>query len=324
MAVMLWVSCSYAGIIEGRGATFPNPIYKAWSAAYFKTTRKRISYIPTDSGDGLASIQNKTVDFGASDMPLSPEALEKKKLFVFPTVIGAIAIVYHLNGVEDGALKLSREAISAIFDGKVAFWDDPTIANLNPSLKLPHMPIRVIVRSDASGTTYNFTYFLHQINIQFQATQTPHWHIPHKIEAASNADVWACMHETPNAIGYIEYSYKKRLQMDAAQIENRSGKFISPGKHSIQEALTHAQWDEKNYYYTVITDPEGMGSYPMIESTFLFISQEKNATNKAVIDFIDWIYRNGDQKAMALGYIPLPEKIKERARTFWKSQYLDR
>ncbi len=321
--ILLFTVFSSAGMIEGRGATFPNPLYKAWSASYFKETRNKVSYIATDSGDGIEAVVKREVDFGASDTPLSPEELEKKKLFVFPTVVGAIALVYNLEGVKDGELKLSRKAISAIFSGKVQFWDDPLIVKENGSLKLPHSPVIVIVRSDSSGTTYNFSYFLHNIDETIEAKKKQKWQLPHQKEAVSNADVWMHLHETPNALGYIEYTYKSRLHMDAAQIENREGVFVTADVPSVQAALEYARWTEKNYYYTVITDPKGAASYPLVASTFIFISQEKNEANKAVIAFLDWVYRNGDNKAIKLGYVPLPEMIKSKSRAFWRSQHLE-
>jgi phosphate transport system substrate-binding protein len=312
-----------AGTVEGRGATFPNPLYKAWSAAYFKATRSRVSYIATDSGDGIAAVVKKEVDFGASDRPLSPEELEKKKLFVFPSAVGAIAIVYNLEGVKDGELKLSRKAIAAIFSGRVQFWDDPLIVKENVSLKLPHEPLKVIVRSDASGTTYNFTYFLHNIDKTIKPGIKQAWKIPDRTEVSSNADVWVGIHAGKNTIGYIEYSYKKRLKMDAAQIENREGMFVSPNVPSVHAALKHARWSGDNYYYTVITDPEGTDSYPIVASTFIFVPQEKSEKNKAVLAFLDWVYRYGDEKAIELGYVPLPETIKTKIRAFWKNQHLN-
>jgi len=318
--VLLLVTFTKAQSIEGRGASFPNPIYKAWSADYFKATRKRVGYIATDSGDGIDSIVHKRIDFAASDKPLSPPKLSSYNLFSFPSVIGAISIVYHLDGVEDGELKLSREALYAIYSGKAVFWDDPLIAEENPSLPLPHMPIGVIVRSDASGTTYVFAEFLHRINSEFPLSEQPEWKIRNRINVSSNSEVWAELHERKNSIGYIEYAYKKRLHLHAAKVENRSGKFVPAATATIQEALKNARWTEKNYYYTTITDAKGDASYPLAAATFLFISQESSEQNRAVIAFLDWVYLHGDQKALAFGYVPLPSEIKEKIRTFWKQQ----
>jgi len=323
VSMSLLLSCTNAGMIEGRGATFPNPVYKAWSAAYFKATRKRVSYIPTDSADGIRAIIKREVDFAGSDAPMKPEALTKHKLFVFPTVIGAIAVVYNIDGVEDGELKLSREALAGIFSGKVTFWDDTLIAKENTSLKLPHAPILAVVRSDGSGTTYNFTYFLHQIDPKIPVSKKPSWQIKQKFEAASNADMWVSIHERKNSIGYIEYAYKKRLHMRAAQIENREGNFVKAGPVSIQKALKEVRWSQKNYYYTEITDPKGAASYPLVASTFLFIAEEKKRVNQSVIAFLDWVYTHGDEEAIKLGYMPLPKEIKAESRAFWKSKGLE-
>ena len=322
-AVLLFLSSACAGMIEGRGATFPNPVYKAWSTAYFKATRNRVSYIPTDSEDGIRAIIKREVDFGGSDVPMKPAALTEHKLFVFPAVVGAIAVVYNIDGVKDGELKLSREAIAGIFGGEITFWDDKRIAKENASLKLPHLPIRVVVRTDGSGTTYNFSYFLHRIDPAFPVSKKPSWQIDHRIEASSNAEVWMHMRESENSIGYIEYSYKKRLHMTAAQVQNREGSFVKADLGSIQEALRHARWSQENYYYTAITDPQGAASYPIVASTFLFIVQEKKSANKTFVAFLDWVYSHGDAQAIALGYVPLPKEIKSQIRTFWKGHGLE-
>ena len=324
MVTALFFTFAKAASLEGRGASFPNLIYKAWSADYFKATRKRVGYAATDSGDGIASIVHHRVDFGASDKPLSPQKLSAYHLFSFPTVIGAIAIVYHLDGVDDGALKLSRKALYAVYSGKILFWDDPLIVKENPSLPLPHKIISVIVRSDASGTTYNFTKFLHHINAAFSVGGQPEWKIKNRVDASSNSEVWAELHERKNSIGYIEYTYQKRLHMHAAQVENRAGKFVLATVDTIQEALKNARWTDENYYYTTIADAKGDTSYPLAAATFLFISQERNEQNKALIAFLDWAYRYGDKKAIRLGYVPLPLEIKKKIRTFWKSRHLNR
>jgi len=322
MITLLFFTPGHADTLEGRGATFPNPLYKAWAASYFRATRKRISYIATDSGDGIASVSQKRVDFGASDMPLSPNILETQYLFAFPTVVGAIAIVYHLDGVSDGVLKLSREILYAIFSGQILFWDDPHIKNRNPSLSLPHAPIRVIVRTDASGTTYNFTDFLHHIHSEFLVSDQPEWKIKDPINVISNSEVWVEIHEQKNSIGYIEYAYKTRLHMSAAKVENLAGKFILPTNASIQSALKNARWTNENYYYTTITDAKGELSYPLAAATFLFVSQKKSERMQEVISFLDWAYRYGDKKAVDLGYVPLPLEIKAQIRQFWKNRSL--
>jgi len=162
-----------AADLKGRGASFPGPVYKAWTAEYFAATGKKVNYTPTGSGDGIKSIKKRMVDFAGSDKPLKADKLAKAKLYMFPSVIGSIVLAYNLEGVKDGELKLSRAAIDAIFTGKATHWDDALIVKGNEGLKLPHEAITTCVRADKSGTTFNFTYFLNKINGDFKVSKKP-------------------------------------------------------------------------------------------------------------------------------------------------------
>ncbi len=310
----------YADELKGRGASFPAPVYKAWTSDYFKATKNQVNYTPTGSGDGIKSITKRMVDFAGSDKPLKPKILKKKKLYMFPAVVGSIVLAYNIDGIEDGKLKLSRKAISAIFSGKATNWDDAIIAKDNKDLKLPHAPITVAVRADKSGTTFNFTYFLHQLDKSFKVSKKPKWKAPKVVAGKSNSGVSANIQQIKNSIGYIEYSFKEKLGLPAAQVENKEGKFINPTLESFQDAAKYAEWTADKDFYAVIGDPKGETSYPIVAATFILLPTEKVDTNKKVTKFFDWAYTNGDKAASDLGYVPLPKETKDAIRKYWETK----
>ena len=306
--------------IKGRGASFPGPLYKVWTSDYFKATGKKVNYTPTGSGDGIKSVSKRMVDFGGSDKPLKPKSLKKKKLYMFPSVVGSIVLAYNIDGVKDGELKLSRAAVDAIFTGKAKFWDDAVITKNNADLKLPHEPIAVCVRADKSGTTFNFTYFLNKIDPAFKVSKKPTWKAGKVIAGKSNSGVSANIRQIKNSIGYIEYSYKIKLGLPAAQIENKEGNFINPTVKSFQDAAKYATWTADNDFYAVIGDPAGATSYPIVAATFILLPEEKTEKNKEVTAFFDWAYKNGDKAAADLGYVPLPSSTKDEIRKYWEAK----
>jgi len=306
--------------IKGRGASFPGPIYKSWTADYYKATKNQVNYTPTGSGDGIKSISKRMVDFAGSDKPLKPKSLKKKKLYMFPAVIGSVVLAYNIEGVKDGELKLSRLAIAGIFNGSIAFWDNKEITSNNTGLKLPHEPITVAVRADKSGTTFNFTYFLNKLDKSIKVSKKPTWKAKKVIAGKSNSGVSANIQQIKNSIGYIEFSYKEKLGLSSAQIENKEGKFINPTLQSFQDAAKYAEWTAKNDFYAVIGDPKGETSYPIVAATFILLPIEKEDTNKKVTAFIDWAYKNGDATATELGYVPLPKETKDAIRAYWEAK----
>ena len=314
------ISSVSADELKGRGASFPGPVYKAWTSGYFDATKNQVNYTPTGSGDGIKSITKRMVDFAGSDKPLKPKTLKKKKLYMFPAVVGSIVLAYNIDGVKDGELKLSRAAVDAIFTGKANFWDDKIIKKDNADLKLPHEPITVCVRADKSGTTFNFTYFLNKINPDFKVSKKPTWKASKVVAGKSNSGVSANIQQIKGSIGYIEYSYKIKLDLPAAQVENKEGKFINPTVASFQDAAKYASWTADKDFYAVIGDPDGNTSYPIVAATFILLPTEKVDTNKKVTAFFDWAYKNGDKSASDLGYVPLPKETKDAIRAYWESK----
>jgi len=306
--------------LKGRGASFPGPVYKAWTSDYYKATKNQVNYTPTGSGDGIKSIKKRMVDFAGSDKPLKPKALNEDKLFMFPSVVGSIVLSYNIDGIKDGELKLSRAAIAGIFSGKISHWDDKAITEQNAGLKLPHEPITVAVRADKSGTTFNFTYFLNKIDESIKVSKKPKWAAAKVVAGKSNSGVSANIKQIKNSIGYIEYSYKMKLNLPAAQVENKEGKYINPTLKSFQDAAKYATWTPDNDFYAVIGDPAGATSYPIVAATFILLPEEKMETNKQVTKFIDWAYTNGDAAATELGYVPLPAETKDQIRKYWEAK----
>jgi len=234
-------------------------------------------------------------------------------------VVGSVVLAYNLDGVKDGELKLSRAAIAGIFSGKITHWNDKAITAQNANLKLPNEPITIAVRADKSGTTFNFTYFLNQLDETIKVSKKPKWK-GKVIAGKSNSGVSANIQQIKNSIGYIEYSFKEKLGLAAAQIENKEGKYINPTLESFQDAAKYAEWTAENDFYAVIADPKGETSYPIVAATFILLPTEKTETNKQVTKFIDWAYTNGDKAATDLGYVPLPKETKDAVRAYWESK----
>jgi len=310
----------HADELKGRGASFPGPLYKAWTSEYYAATGKKINYTPTGSGDGVKSIKKRMVDFAGSDKPLKADKLKKAKLYMFPSVVGSIILSYNIDGVKDGELKLSRAAIDAIFSGKATHWDDAIITKENAGLKLPHEPITTCVRADKSGTTFNFTYFLNKINPDVKISKKPTWKAAKVVAGKSNSGVSANIQQIKNSIGYIEYSFKIKLGLPAAQIENKEGKYINPTVQSFQDGAKYATWTADNDFYAVIGDPEGATSYPIVAATFILLPTEKTEKNKEVTAFIEWAFTKGDKSASELGYVPLPTSTKDEIRKYWETK----
>lgn len=316
IAASLATTTIMADELQGRGASFPGPLYKAWISGYNAKTGEKVNYTPTGSGDGVKSIKKRMVDFAGSDKPMKSDKLKKNKLFMFPTVVGSIVLAYNIPGVKDGELKLSEKAVAGIFSGKITHWDDAAITSVNPDLKLPHEKMTVAVRADKSGTTYNFTYYLNKLDSSFKVSKKPNW-LGNVVAGKSNSGVSANIQQTKYAIGYIEYSYKQKLGLTAAQVENKEGEYILPTLKSFQDAAKYAKWTPDNDFYAVIAYPDGKTSYPIVAATFVLLSIEKTDINKQVTKFFDYAYTSGDDIATGLGYVPLPKETKEMIRAYW-------
>lgn len=326
LAVAILLALSFTDVnaaetLNGAGATFPYPVYSAWAYEYNKITGVKLNYQSIGSGGGVRQVTERTVDFGASDDPLKPEQLQKDKLLQFPAVIGGVVPVGNLEGVNPGQLKLDSDMLCKIFLGEIKSWNDGNIKKINPGLKLPQGEITVVYRSDGSGTTAIFTHYL--------AETCPAWKdkvgagkavkFPVGIGGKGNEGVANYVKRTPNSIGYVEFAYAKQNKLDYTQLKNSAGNFVAPGFESFEDAAESGDFDPKKDFYLWLTNAPGKGSWPIAGATFILLAKEKTGSNKNVIKFFDWAFKNGDNKAKELIYVPLPKSLKEKLRAYWKA-----
>ena len=319
---VLVASLNANDIVKGSGASFPYSGYQKWIKAYNKDTGLKIDYIKKGSSKGIKDAKKRSVDFAGTDKPLSPKTLKKNGLFQFPAVVGAITMGYNLPTITD--LKLSRKAIVAIASGKVKYWDNKLITSANPTLKLPHEKLTFVHRADGSGTTYNFTYFLSKVSKKWRKTygakKSLSWAGDHHIGGKTNSGVAALLKQTKYSVGYIDFADVKNNSIAMADIENRAGNFIKPMLESFQVATAKATFNPKKDFYSIIADPKGAKSYPMVAATFILVPSEKQEMNKKVTKFYDWCYTDGQEIAKSLGFVPLPKELTDKVRTYWSEK----
>ncbi len=320
LAALAAVSAS-AYDINGAGASFPAPLYFDWAYSFQKATGNRVNYQSIGSGGGIKQISARVVDFGASDKPLKPRKLDKKGLYQFPAVIGSIVAAYNIPGIGDMKLKLENKDLAAIFMGKIKFWDDKAIAEDNPNLKLPHKKIIVCHRADGSGTTFNFSYYLSHASSDWANNigigKALDW--PVGLGGKGNEGVSSLIKQNPYSIGYVEYAYKLKNKFSAAVLKTKSGKWVSPTEDNFKAAAKHAKWTAKKHFYQILALQPGDDSYPIVAATFILLPREAKAKDKEVTKFFDYAFKNGDETAKKLGYIPLPKETKDMIRAYWKS-----
>jgi phosphate transport system substrate-binding protein len=314
---------AFAADITGAGATFPFPIYSKWADSYKKETGNGLNYQSIGSGAGIKQIQAKTVTFGATDAPLKAEQLEKDGLVQWPMVMGAIVPVVNLEGIKPGELVLSGELLGDIYLGKIAKWDDPAIAKLNPKLKLPTDAITVVRRSDGSGTTFNFTDYLSKSNAEWKTKvgsgTAVEW--PAGVGAKGNEGVAGNISQTRNSIGYVEYAYAKQNKLTFAAMINKAGKTVQPTMAAFQAAASNADWAKAPGYYVILTDQPGEASWPITAATFILMHREPadKAASAEAIKFFKWAFAKGDKMAEELDYIPMPESVVKLIEKTWSA-----
>jgi phosphate transport system substrate-binding protein len=309
--------------ISGAGATFPYPIYAKWAEAYNKEKGIALNYQSIGSGGGIKQINAKTVDFGASDMPLKPEELEKSGLTQFPTVMGGVVPVVNIKGILSGQIKLTGEVLADIYLGKITKWNDKAIAALNSGVALPATDIAVVHRSDGSGTTFIFANYLSKVNRDWETkvgiNTSLEW--PVGLGGKGNEGVAALVTQTEGAIGYVEYAYALQNKMQHTLLKNKDGNFVGPTSETFQAAAANADWVKAPGFYLLLTEQPGPASWPITGATFILMHkvQEKPASGKMVLGFFDWAYRNGGKMAQELDYVPMPDKVVQLIRDSWKA-----
>ena len=309
-------------ILNGAGATFPYPLYSRWANDYFKQTGARINYQPIGSGGGIRQITERTVDFGASDLPLKPEELEQKKLLQFPTVIGGVVLIYNIPELKEKRLVLDGEILCKIYLGEIKTWNDPKVKALNPKINLPDAAITPVYRSDGSGTNAIFTHYLSDVCPEWAKQVGYGTSVNYRvgIGAKGNEGVTNYVKRTPYTIGYVEYAYALQNKLPVADLKNRDGKVVSPSIDAFKEAAKTSDLKAEQHFYTWMTNARGNKSWPIVGATYILLAKEKVDSNKKVVKFFDWAYKHGDNAAIELHYVPLPKEVKERIREYWKKQ----
>ena len=314
---------AFAADITGAGATFPFPIYSKWADAYKKDTGNGLNYQSIGSGGGIKQIEAKTVTFGATDMPLKVEQLEKDGLAQWPMVMGAIVPVVNLEGVKPGELVFDGETLANIYLGKITKWDDAAIKKLNPNVKLPTDAITVVRRSDGSGTTFNFTNYLSKVSAEWKSKvgegTAVEW--PAGVGAKGNEGVSGTIGQTKNSIGYVEYAYAKQNKLTYAAMVNKAGKTVQPTTETFQSAASNADWIHAPGFYVILTDQPGEKSWPITASTFILMHKEPadKAASGEAIKFFKWAFEKGDKMAEELDYIPMPDNVVKLIEKTWSA-----
>jgi phosphate transport system substrate-binding protein len=316
-----------AHTVLGVGGSFPAPLYTRWAVAYRPLSGVTVNYQGIGSGAGIKQILAKAVDFGASDEPLSPAALDSAGLYQFPTVVGGVTPVLNVGSVGPGQLKLTGPLLADIYAGAVVRWNDPRIVALNPGLKLPDAPIVVVHRSDGSGTTFLFTSYLSRISAAWKAkvgaNDTVVW--PTGTGGDGNGGVAASVQQTAGAIGYVEYAYARQAGLAWVQLQNRSGAFVQPTASAFAAAAAGADWARSAANNVLLLDEPGAASWPITGATFILIYKQppKPAKTRQVLAFFDWAYDHGDAAAAGLDYVPLPPAVKALVRRQWAATIRD-
>jgi phosphate transport system substrate-binding protein len=278
-----------------------------------KTTGNGLNYQSIGSGGGIKQIKAKTVDFGASDMPLKAEELDAEGLTQFPAVIGGVVPVLNVDGIAPGQLKMTGEVLAGIFGGKITKWNAAEIASINPGVKLPAEDITVVHRSDGSGTTFLWTDYLSKVSAEFKssvgAATAVKW--PVGLGGKGNEGVAANVQRIKNSIGYVEYAYVKRNKMTFAQMKNLDGQFVSPDDENFKAAAANADWAKAPGMYLVLTNQPGKATWPVTGASFILMhkSQAEAEKGKEVLKFFNWALKNGGQMATELEYVPCQHRL---------------
>ena len=324
VALALTSTVVSAADITGAGATFPYPIYSKWSEAYKAATGIGLNYQSIGSGGGIKQIKAKIVDFGASDMPLKQEELDKEGLMQFPAIIGGVVPIVNIDGVAAGQLKLTSDVVADIYLGKVTKWDHPSITAINPGLKLPNANISVVHRSDGSGTTFIWTNWLSKTNQEWadkvKDGTAVKW--PMGVGGKGNEGVSAVVQQLKNSIGYVEYAYAKKNKIPHAQVKNRDGNFVQPSDDTFKAAAANADWANAPGFYLLLTDQKGKDAWPITGASFIVMHRQQTdvLTGRAILKFFDWSYKNGAKMSEDLEYVHLPQSVIKLVNEMWKNE----
>jgi phosphate transport system substrate-binding protein len=321
------IAPAHALDISGAGATFPYPIYAKWADAYKKETGVGLNYQSIGSGGGIKQIKAKTVTFGASDAPLPSKELDESGLVQFPMVMGGIVPVVNIDGIKSGDLVIDGPTLARIFLGEIKTWNDPAIAKLNPSAKLPSQAIAVVHRSDGSGTTYNFAYYLSEVSADWKSkvgfNTAVEW--PVGIGAKGNEGVANNVAQTKGSIGYVEYAYAKQNKLTYTKMVNTDRQVVEPTSATFQAAAANANWASQPGYGVILANQPGAQSWPMTAATWILMYKKPQdpAASAEALKFFAWSYEKGGKFAEELDYIPMPQSVVDSVKKTWANEVKD-
>jgi phosphate transport system substrate-binding protein len=313
-------SSSTGSQITGAGSTFVYPVLSAWASDYKKQGGVNINYQSIGSGGGVAQVKAGTVDFGATDQPLTSDDVAKSNLAQFPIVIGGIVPVINVPGLKAGQLRLTGPLLADIFAGKVKSWNDPAIAKINPGVSLPATNIALVHRSDGSGTTFNFTHYLSQVSPTWKAGpgegKTVAW--PGGVGGKGNEGVAAYVRQIPNSLGYVEYVYAQQNKMNVAALQNAAGTFVTPSAATFSNAAESADWKNAKDFNLVMTNAAGANAWPLTATTFVLLPKQPadKAKSQAAIAFFRYALEKGQGQANRLDYVPLPPALVQQVESY--------
>ncbi|AXI01755.1 phosphate ABC transporter substrate-binding protein PstS [Aquirhabdus parva] len=321
------VGVVHAADVTGAGSSFAAPVFAKWADAYKAKSGVGLNYQSIGSGAGIKQISEKTVDFGASDKPLSPQDLEAKGLTQFPAIMGGVVPVLNIKGIAAGQIKLTGDVLANIYLGKIKQWNDPALVALNPSLKDIDENITVVRRADGSGTTFIFTNYLSKVSADWKtkvgSDTTVAW--PEGVAGKGNAGVASYVQRINGSIGYVEYAYAKQNKLSYTQLQNRDGAYVLPDDTTFQAAAAYADWAKAPAFGEVLTNEPGKNSWPITGATFVLLQKkaDKPAQSKEVFKYFDWSFKNGGALAAQLDYVPMPANVVKLIQASWKTEVKD-
>jgi len=313
-----------AAEITGAGASFPYPVYGKWAEAYKTSTGISLNYQSIGSGGGIKQIKAKTVDFGASDMPLKADELSKEGLVQWPMILGGVVPVVNIKGIMPGEMKITGPVLADIYLGKIKQWNDPAIVKLNSGLKLPAEAIAVVHRSDGSGTTFLFTNYLSKVSKAWEEkvgfNTSVEW--PVGVGGKGNEGVANFTGQTPNSIGYVEYAYALQNHLSHTLMTNHEGHFVKPDSKTFQSAAANADWAKAAGFYLVLTDQPGKDSWPITGASFILMQKSPEHPDRAAeaLKFFKWSFASGGKMAEELDYVPMPQNVVKMVEAMWSKE----
>lgn len=315
IASVMLVSCSQGSSngLTGAGSSFIYPVFTIWAKDYAQQGTE-VNYQAIGSGGGLQQIYSKTIDFAASDTPLTLAQLKQHNLHQFPMIVGGIVPVVNVQGVKNNQLVLNSRVLVGIYMGTIQYWDNKSITRLNRGVKLPHSQIITIHRADGSGTTFNFSNYFSKVNstwkTKYGANTVISWP-GNGIGAKGNAGVASQVMQTPNSIGYVEYAYAKQNNMNMIKMKNRAGRTVTANAANFASAAKNAKWTAKNGFYQILTNQPGANSWPIVATTFILIPNHERSpqVKKKVYKFFTWCFENGTEAASQLDYVAIPQSV---------------